>query len=127
VRKNGVAEHRKWQGCQHRRLHRGDDFAGLSANHRKAKNAVVTPTDENLHEALCFVRRGGSPRGAHRQPRDARDDTLALSFALAQSDASEWRLREHAVWNQPIPRAALPSGQIVPDDPKIIDGDVRKL
>jgi len=29
-------------------------FAGLSANHRKAKNAVVTPTDENLHEALCF-------------------------------------------------------------------------
>jgi hypothetical protein len=90
VRKNGVAEHRKWQGCQHRRLHRGHDFAGLGANHRKAKNAVVTPTDENLHEALCFVRRGGSPHGAHRQPRDARDDTLALSFALAQSDASEW-------------------------------------
>ena len=34
---------------------------------------------------------------------------------------------KHAVRNQPIPRAALPSGQIVPDDPKIIDGDVRKL
>ena len=39
----------------------------------------------------------------------------------------EWRVREHAVRNQPIARAALPSGQIVPDDPKVVDGYVREL
>src|SRR5262249_25608278 len=45
VRENGVAEPRIWQICQHRRLHRGDDLAGLGANHREADNSVViTPT-----------------------------------------------------------------------------------
>src|SRR4029077_4162797 len=103
------------------------DLAGLRADHREAENAVVAPTDKNLHVALCFVRRRGSPNSAHRQPRDARGDALALRFALAQSDASEWRLREHAVRNQPITRAALRTGQIVPDDAKIVDGYMRKL
>ena len=54
-------------------------------------------------------------------------DTLLLRFAFAQSDVSEWRLGEHAVGNQPIARAAVATGQIVPDDPKVVDRDVRKL
>src|SRR6476660_7351952 len=39
----------------------------------------------------------------------------------------EWRVREQAVWNQPIARAALPPGQIVPDNSKVVDGYVREL
>src|SRR6516225_1615872 len=50
-----------------------------------------------------------------------------LRFALAQSDVSEGRIREHTVGNQPIARAAVAAGEIVPDDPKIIVGYVRKL
>ena len=42
---------------QNRRLHCGDNLAGLRANHREAENAVVAPADQRLHEALCFVRR----------------------------------------------------------------------
>src|SRR4051794_40140473 len=52
---------------------------------------------------------------------------LALRFALAQSDVSEWRVREHATGNQLIARAALPPSEIVPDDPKVVVGDVREL
>jgi hypothetical protein len=52
VREDGVAEPRVWQVCQQRRLRHGDDLAGLGAKHREAENAVVTPPNERLHEAL---------------------------------------------------------------------------
>jgi len=64
---------------------------------------------------------------ARRQPRDARGDPLALRFAFAQPHAGKWRVGEHAVRNQPIARAALPSRQIVPDNLKVVDGYVREL
>jgi hypothetical protein len=127
VRENGVTEPRIWQVCQHRRLHRGHDLTGLGANHREAENAVVTPTDKSLHEALSFVGRLRPQHSARRQPRDAHGDALALRFAFAQSHVGKWRVREHAVWNQPIACAALPSGQIVPNDPKVVLGYVREL
>jgi hypothetical protein len=57
VNENGVSEPPIRQVCEHCRLHRGQDPASLGANHREAGNAVVAPTDKNLHEALCFVRR----------------------------------------------------------------------
>jgi hypothetical protein len=43
-------------------LHRGHDFPGLGANHRKTKNAVIIPTDKIArstafasyeHDAIC--------------------------------------------------------------------------
>ena len=107
-----------------RRLHRGHDLAGRGANHREADNEVVAHTDKNLHETLCFVRRLCSQHRAHRQLRHPRGDALALR---AQSHVGEWRVREQAVWNQPIARAALASGQVVPDDSKVVDGYVREL
>lgn len=73
------------------RLHRRHDLTSLGANHRKAKNAVVAHTDENLHEALCFVRRGRSQHILHRQPRNARGDALALRFA---SPSPTWARRD---------------------------------
>src|SRR5262249_41997700 len=39
----------------------------------------------------------------------------------------EWRVCEHAVRNQPIARAAIAAGEIVPDDAKVILGYVREL
>src|SRR5215510_1113459 len=127
VRENGVAKPRIWQICQHRRLHRGDDLAGLGANHREAENAVVIPTHKSLHEALSF---SGCLRPQHnvrRQFRDAHGDALALRFAFSQSHVRKWRVREHAVWNQPVARAALPAGQIVLNDLKVVGGYVREL
>ena len=112
---------------QHRRLHRSQNLAGLGANHREAKNAVVAPTNQNLHEALCFVRCFRSQHSPHRQSRDARGDTLLLRFAFTESHVGERRVREQAVWNQPIARGALSSGQIVPDDSKVVDGRVREV
>jgi hypothetical protein len=55
VRKNGVAKARVGQARQHRRLHHGDDLAGLGANHREAVNAVIV-THQRLHETLSFGR-----------------------------------------------------------------------
>ena len=52
---------------------------------------------------------------------------MALRFALAQPDAGERRVGEHAVRNQPVPRGALPAGEIVPDDPKVVVGYMREL
>jgi hypothetical protein len=41
-----------------------------------------------------------------RQPCDAHIDALALGVGFAQSHASELRISEHAVWDQPIACAA---------------------
>jgi len=76
---------------------------------------------------LSFLDRLHPQHSAHREPRDTRGDALALRFAFGQPHAGKLRVREHAVWNQPIARAALPSGQIVPNDPKVVDGYVREL
>src|SRR5262249_3761639 len=48
-------------------------------------------------------------------------------FAFAQPDMSERRLGEHAVRNEPVPRAAVAAGEIVPDDAKVVDRDMREL
>lgn len=56
VRKNGIAQPRVGQARQHRRLHHGDDLAGLEANHREAVNAVIV-THQRLHETFSFVGR----------------------------------------------------------------------
>jgi hypothetical protein len=64
---------------------------------------------------------------AGRQPRNARDDALAFRFAFAQSNASEWRICKHTIPDQPIVRGAIPSGEIVPDDPKVVFGHVSEL
>ena len=127
VNENGVSELGIWQVGQHRRLHRSQNLAGLGANHREAENAFVAPIDKNLHEALCFVRCLRPQHSAHRQPRDTHGDTLLLRFAFTESHVGERRVREQAVWNQPIARGALSSGQILPDDSKVVDGRVREV
>src|SRR6516165_2850228 len=127
VDENGVSEPPIRQVCQHCRLHRGHDLASLGTNHCEAENAIFAPTDKNLHEALCLVRRLCPQNSAHWQPRDTHGHTLALRFAFAESHMGEWRVREEAVWNQPLARAAVPSGQIVPDNSKVVDRNVREL
>jgi predicted dehydrogenase len=51
---------------------------------------------------------------------------LPLRFALAQSDAREWRVSEHAVCNQPIARAVGPSAINYTKD-LIADGYVGRV
>ena len=46
---------------------------------------------------------------------------------FVQPDPSERRVREHAVGNQPVARTAAHSGQIVPNDPEIVERHVREL
>ena len=116
----GVAEHRVRQVCQHRRLHRGHHLARFGTNHRETADAVVT-ADKNLHETECFIGRLRPQHGAHRQPGDARSDTLPLRFALAQPDMGKGRVGEHAIGDQPIARGAVPPGQVVPDDARVVD------
>ena len=60
-------------------------------------------------------------------PRDADRDALALRVAFAQSRMRKQGVGEHAVRHEPIVRAAVSTGQIVPDDPEIIDRCVREL
>src|SRR6185369_13785962 len=48
-------------------------------------------------------------------------------IAFAQSDPGEGRVGVHAIGNQAIARAAWRAGQIVPDDPEVVDGCVREL
>src|SRR5260221_9141104 len=127
MRENSVAEPRIWQVGYHCRLHRCQNLTGLGTDHDEAENAVITLTHKSLHEALSFVGCLRPQHSAHRQPRDPWGDALALRFDFAHSHAGEWRVREHAVWNQPIARAALRPGQIVPNDSKVVLGYVREL
>jgi len=43
-------------------------------------------------------------------------------FVFTQTHSGKWWICEHAVGNQPIARAALPSGEIILNDVKVIDG-----
>src|SRR5262249_27281716 len=127
MRENGVAQRLIWQLCQHRGLHAGHDFPRLGPDHREAENAVVICTDERLHEALGFFRRLSSQYSAHRQLRDPHCDAVALRIPFAHSHMRERRVGEHAIGYEPIARAAVSSAEIVPDDAKVIAGDVREL
>src|SRR6516165_5756967 len=49
------------------------------------------------------------------------------SALLTQPYTGEWGISEHAIWNQPITRAAVSSCQIVTYDSKIVFGYVSKL
>ena len=63
----------------------------------------------------------------HRQFADAHSNALSLCVPFAQSDMRKRRIGEHAVRHQPVARAARAAGEIVADDAKIIDRDVREL
>src|SRR5262245_29024499 len=53
--------------------------------------------------------------------------SLATRVAFAQSHVRELRVGEHAVRHQAIARAARSPGQVVPDNPEVIAGNVREL
>src|SRR5260370_34734136 len=112
---------------RHGGLVRGFTHSSLGTNHREAKNAVVVRADNRLHEALLFAGRLRPQHRARRQPCDARDDALAFRLTFAQPHMGERRVGEHAIWNLPITRAAVPSGEVIPDDLKVVDGDVGEL
>ena len=76
------------------------------------------------------LRLGDRPRpqhGAHRQRGDAHLDPAAAGLALVQADPGERRVGEQAEGDEPVARGATPAGQIVPDDPKVVEGDVGEL
>jgi hypothetical protein len=108
-------------------LHDGHDFAGRGADHCEPKNAIVILPDKNFHEALSFASRLRSQHRVHRQPRDTDDDALALGNAFTQSNMGERGISKHAIWDQPIARAAISSTQIIPNNPKIVLRHVREL
>jgi hypothetical protein len=123
----GIGEARIWQPRHYRRLHRGHHFTGHRTDHRKAKDAVVVLTDKSFHEALSLIGRLRPEHRVHRQPSDSCDDASAFGFAFAQPYMRKRRVSEHAIWNQPIARAAISSCQIVTNDTKIIFGYMREL
>jgi hypothetical protein len=127
MRENGVAEFLIWKLCQHRGLHHGHDLSRLGAEHREAENEVIICADHGFHETLRLVRRLCSQHGAHRQLRDPHRDAVALRVAFAQSHVRERRIGKHAIGHEPIARAALFSGQVVPDDAEVVPGDMSEL
>src|SRR5262245_9456389 len=50
-----------------------------------------------------------------------------MCVALAQSNVGQWRIREQAVRDQPIARAAVAAGKIVFDDPEVVDRGVCEV
>jgi hypothetical protein len=119
---NGIAQTCIWQSRQHSHLYHGHDLPGFGAYHREAKNAVVACGDERLHKALSLVDRVCPKHGTHRQLCDTHFDTLTLRLAFAQSHPCELGIRKHAVGNQPVSGRAVCPGQIVPNDPEVVEG-----
>src|SRR5262249_26433185 len=107
--------------------HRSHNFTGCGTNHREAKDAVVAVANKGFHKALPLIGGLRPKYRIHRQPCNAGKHTSAFCFAFAKPDASERRIGEHAVWNQPIARGAISSREIVTYDSKIVFGYVRKL
>jgi len=127
VGQDGVAQPRMGQVGEHRRLHHRHDLAGLWPDHGEAENAIVGLVHQDLHEALHLHDRLRPQHAAHRQLGDARLNVLALSVALTQAHMGKRRLSEHAVGDQPVVRAPLSAGKIVPDDAEVVLGDMREL
>src|SRR5262249_37334374 len=112
---------------QHRDLYSGQDLTGVGADHREAEDPVVTLTDDRLHEAVALVGRLRPQHRGRRQLRHARGHALASRVALAAPDVGGGRIREHDVGDQPSARGAIASGQVVQNDPEVVDGHVREL
>src|SRR6516165_11715024 len=108
-------------------MHRSHNFTGCGTNHREAKDVVVAVANKGFHKALPLIGGLRPKYRIHRQPCNAGEDTMAFRFAFAQPDASERRIREHAIRNQPIAGATISSRQVVTYDSKIVFGYVREL
>src|SRR6266550_349434 len=52
---------------------------------------------------------------------------LTLRLAFAQPHSCKRGIGKHAVGNQPVARRAVRPGQIVPNDPEVVEGYVREL
>src|SRR5262245_58689178 len=50
-----------------------------------------------------------------------------MCVAFAQSNVGQWRIREHAVGDQPVASAAVAAGKIVFDDPEVVDRGVGEV
>src|SRR5262245_47182188 len=127
VRQHGVAELPVRQVGQHGRLNRGHDLTGLGPDHREAEDAIVTVGNEHLHQARPSVHRLHPEHVAHRDRRHADRHAVTMRLTLAQADVGQRRIREHAVRNQSIVRGAVAAGQIVLDDPEVVDRGMREV
>jgi Tfp pilus assembly protein PilE len=127
VRKHGVSQNCVRLACQHRELNRTHEFACLRPKSRESENAVTVCVDERLHEPSCLTRCLGAQYGTHFQPRDADLDALAVRFTFGPADPGQLGIGEHAVGNQPVACRAVPAGEIVADDPEVVEGRVREL
>ena len=108
-------------------MYRSHDFTGSGTDHRETKNAIIAVANKSFHKTLSLVGRLRAKDGVHWQACNAGYHTLAFRFALAQPDAGERGIDEHAIWHQTIARASISAREIVAYDSKIVLGDVGEL
>ncbi len=93
----------------------------------KPRMQVAVGGDDGLHEA---ARLGDGVRAHDRgdgQGGGADGDALPRRLALAQADAGELGVGEHAVGHEAALRAAAAAREIVADDAEIVEGGVGEL
>jgi hypothetical protein len=94
-------------------LYRSHDITGSGTDHREAKDAIIAVANKSFHKTLSLVGRLRAKDGVHWQACNAGYHTLAFRFALAQPDAGERGIDEHAIWHQTIARASISAREIV--------------
>src|SRR5436190_6638432 len=127
MRENGVTEQRVRQPAEDRRLHRSHHLPRLGAKHGEPENAVPRRFDQHLHRAGRLARGVRPEDGGHRELRNTYRDPSLPGLRLGHADACQRGVREQTKRHETVARTAIPPGQVVADDPKVIEGDVCEL
>ena len=88
---------------------------------------VAARVDQRLHEPARLSGRPSAKDLVHWHRDDAQRHTTAPPLDLVQSDVRQRRVGEHAERDQTPARRARFAREVVPNDAKVVFGDVREL
>src|SRR6266852_2016823 len=127
MRENRVAQHRVGQSAQHCRLNGRHHFAGFRTKRGESQDAVAFRINQHLYKSTRFANRNGSKYTGHRHLGQAICDAPRLRFRFVQTLSRQFWIGEHAERYEPIAGRAAAAVQVVADDSKVVECDVREL
>ena len=121
-----VSQGRIRHAAEHCRLDHRHHFACFRAERGEAQDSIVG-ADQSLHESACLGQCARAQHQCHGEPGDAVGDALCLGLDLVHADVGQLRIGEQAIGDEAAVRGTPATGEVVMDNAKIVEADVREL
>src|SRR5215472_14215736 len=127
MRENRVAQSRVWQPAEHCCLDGRRHFARFGTKRSESQDAVALGSYKHFHKSPRFANRNRPQYTCHGHLRQSIKDASRLRIRLVQADSRQFWISEHTKGDEPVARRAAAPVQVIENNPKIVEGDVREL